>query len=615
MTRLKTTTILVTSLALAVPLPLPVSAETSGTVQSCVAAKVKAGMDRQQARAQCGAGAPARKAPEQAGQTGRAQPQPPAPEAKAPPRPLQPKAQQPKPAQTRPEEPKPRPAPPAQPKRTKPQADNPGQPAPAPSTPPKAAQPADARQPRATTTPEPRRPKPDAQPAPAQPVKPLQPSRRGATQPTQTAPAVPDAPQSALRTWQKLQPQSAPDAHPPSPPSAAPGPVSGFLRPQAGTPATNDALRGVAVDRGAPPVEEVITRDSVRSPAQDFSTTPDGRHRPGGGRPRVGDGNHDPRPGRVPPGWRPDAPQTVQKKSGLSDFEKLAIAGLAAVAVGSLLSNGARVASNSGDRVVLRDPDGSYRVVKDDNVLLRQPGSRMSTENFSDGSSRTIVTKPDGSRIVTVYDPWRRIVQRELIEPDGRRYTLIDDSRGAAPVLSGTTTPRVTTPAVSQEATAAALARALAAEGVGPAGADAGRRYTLAQIRDIAAVRALAPAVSLDTVTFASGSSAITPDQAHALAGLGETLRDQIAANPREIYLVEGHTDAVGDPAYNLALSDRRAESLALALSDYFQVPAENLVVQGYGEEDLAVPTDGPSAANRRVEVRRITDLLQVAQD
>jgi OOP family OmpA-OmpF porin len=60
----------------------------------------------------------------------------------------------------------------------------------------------------------------------------------------------------------------------------------------------------------------------------------------------------------------------------------------------------------------------------------------------------------------------------------------------------------------------------------------------------------------------------------------------------------------------NLSLSDRRAESAALALSQQFGVPAENLSTQGYGKQYLKIPTDGPERANRRVTVRRITPLL-----
>ena len=67
----------------------------------------------------------------------------------------------------------------------------------------------------------------------------------------------------------------------------------------------------------------------------------------------------------------------------------------------------------------------------------------------------------------------------------------------------------------------------------------------------------------------------------------------------------------MGNYAYNLALSDRRAESVALALTEYFNVPPENMVLQGYGESDLLVPTTDAERANRRAAVRRITPLLQ----
>ena len=39
-------------------------------------------------------------------------------------------------------------------------------------------------------------------------------------------------------------------------------------------------------------------------------------------------------------------------------------------------------------------------------------------------------------------------------------------------------------------------------------------------------------------------------------------------------------------------------------------MPAENLTSQGYGEQYLKEQTDGPSAINRRVTIRRITPLL-----
>ena len=98
------------------------------------------------------------------------------------------------------------------------------------------------------------------------------------------------------------------------------------------------------------------------------------------------------------------------------------------------------------------------------------------------------------------------------------------------------------------------------------------------------------------------------------LAQLGLAMEDVIAENPDEVYLVEGHTDAVGSDYDNLILSDRRAEAVAVALSQNFDIPPENLVTEGYGEQFLKVPTEGPSRENRRVTVRRITPLLQTSE-
>jgi outer membrane protein OmpA-like peptidoglycan-associated protein len=182
---------------------------------------------------------------------------------------------------------------------------------------------------------------------------------------------------------------------------------------------------------------------------------------------------------------------------------------------------------------------------------------------------------------------------------------LFDDTRGSAPV-DVATLPQPAREAVDYTGDEAALRAALAAA----MAQDVGRSFSLAQIREIRAVRELAPEIEIDAITFATGSAAIRPEQAEELAVLGRTITAMIEENPAEIFLVEGHTDAVGDAAYNLTLSDRRAETVALALSEFFGVPPENLVVQGYGESDLKIPTEGPEVANRRANVRRITPLL-----
>jgi outer membrane protein OmpA-like peptidoglycan-associated protein len=117
------------------------------------------------------------------------------------------------------------------------------------------------------------------------------------------------------------------------------------------------------------------------------------------------------------------------------------------------------------------------------------------------------------------------------------------------------------------------------------------------------------PRVDLD-VNFDTGSWQLTPDQVDKLAVVADGLNRAISRNPQEVFLIEGHTDAVGSDIDNLSLSDRRAESVAVALTEQFQVPAENLVTQGYGRQDLKIQTEGPERANRRVAIRRITPLI-----
>jgi len=97
------------------------------------------------------------------------------------------------------------------------------------------------------------------------------------------------------------------------------------------------------------------------------------------------------------------------------------------------------------------------------------------------------------------------------------------------------------------------------------------------------------------------------------LAPIAMAIKQAVARAPGEVFLIEGHTDAVGADVDNLSLSDRRAESVAIALTEQFQVPAENLTTQGYGEQYLKIPTQEAERQNRRVTARRITPLLSGA--
>jgi OmpA-OmpF porin, OOP family len=110
------------------------------------------------------------------------------------------------------------------------------------------------------------------------------------------------------------------------------------------------------------------------------------------------------------------------------------------------------------------------------------------------------------------------------------------------------------------------------------------------------------PEASL-SVPFGSGSAAISPAAAHVLDVLAFAL-----ASPKLTefkFRVEGHTDTVGQPERNRALSQRRAASVIEYLVTERGIDRGRLTAIGMGEEGLLVETGPgvPNAANRRVLV------------
>lgn len=303
------------------------------------------------------------------------------------------------------------------------------------------------------------------------------------------------------------------------------------------------------------------------------------------------------------------------RKSGLSDLEKVGLIALGALVVGTIINEGKKdqkeVVANSGDRVIVLNPDGTYDIYKDDDAVLRRPGVQTVTETYRDGSTRTVVTRADGTQVVTIRDASGRVLRRSVYDRYGIETVLIDDLYYEEPIIvSELPRPkpdRVTISTADSDAALKAELAAIEAEGLG-------RKFSLRQIRDIPEVRALAATIEVDSITFDTGSAAIRTSEARKLADLGRLMQSLLESNPAHVFLIEGHTDAVGSAASNLLLSDRRAESLALALTEYFDLPPENLVVQGYGEAELKIDTQGDERANRRVVVRLITPLMRTAE-
>ena len=156
------------------------------------------------------------------------------------------------------------------------------------------------------------------------------------------------------------------------------------------------------------------------------------------------------------------------------------------------------------------------------------------------------------------------------------------------------------------EADDAEIAGVLAA----PPRRDIQRRYTLDDIERYPDARNAMARIEIDTVHFGFGEGYLREEEIDKLDRIASILERILASHPDEVFLIEGHTDAVGSDAANLALSRQRARAVKEALATYYVIPPENLRTVGLGERYLKIPTDQPEAENRRVSLARITPLL-----
>lgn len=109
-----------------------------------------------------------------------------------------------------------------------------------------------------------------------------------------------------------------------------------------------------------------------------------------------------------------------------------------------------------------------------------------------------------------------------------------------------------------------------------------------------------APRISFQ-VEFAFNSAELTPKATGILDELGRALTSPDLAAYR--FQLTGHTDGVGNPDYNLALSKRRAASVRDYLTRSFAVSPNRLVAIGRGSQQLLDPANPASDTNRRVEI------------
>jgi outer membrane protein OmpA-like peptidoglycan-associated protein len=114
-----------------------------------------------------------------------------------------------------------------------------------------------------------------------------------------------------------------------------------------------------------------------------------------------------------------------------------------------------------------------------------------------------------------------------------------------------------------------------------------------------------------EVVLFDFDKADIRPDARPILAKIAKVIAYYAGAPVR----IEGHTDAVGTPAYNQDLSNRRANAVKDWLTTQEGVAAGRLQASGLGETRPVAPNQNPDGSdnpagrqqNRRVEVVILT--------
>jgi len=122
--------------------------------------------------------------------------------------------------------------------------------------------------------------------------------------------------------------------------------------------------------------------------------------------------------------------------------------------------------------------------------------------------------------------------------------------------------------------------------------------------RELAGLRArpteLGTAITLSDVLFKTGSATLQPGSMITMDRVAQFLRN----HPDQRIIIEGHTDSTGSEGFNMQLSQRRADAVAMALRSRGVGP-ERIITRGLGEGYPVANNDTQAGRqqNRRVDV------------
>ncbi len=109
--------------------------------------------------------------------------------------------------------------------------------------------------------------------------------------------------------------------------------------------------------------------------------------------------------------------------------------------------------------------------------------------------------------------------------------------------------------------------------------------------------------VTLEDLTFETGSSTLSEGEYHSLQALAEFMEE----NPSAIIAVVGHTDATGDLGINIRVSRQRAQAVRTRLVQQFDISEDRLQAEGMG---YLAPRASNLTAEGRDQNRRVEAVI-----
>ncbi len=198
----------------------------------------------------------------------------------------------------------------------------------------------------------------------------------------------------------------------------------------------------------------------------------------------------------------------------------------------------------------------------------------------------------------------RNIRRVELERPSNIRRIVIDDTRG----YEDDNEPEEV---FAAEIDDSELERVLLA----PPRKKITRRISVNDLAAQPQARKALTRIDVDTIRFGFNEAFVREEEVDSLDKIASVMERVLKKYPREVFLIEGHTDAVGSDPYNDKLSKARAEAVKKALSTYYVIPAKNLQTVGLGERYLKIPTAEAEQENRRVSISRATAVIGEADE